>query len=263
METLNFLMQGFDVATRPTNLLMALFGTFVGTVVGMLPGLGPINGVALLLPLAFALGLPPETALILLAAVYLGCEYGGRISAILLNVPGCAASVMTSLDGNPLARQGKAGIALSLSAMSSFVGSTIAACGVILFAPLLAKWAVAFGPAEYFVMMIFAIACLGGMVGDKPVKTLMAALIGLGLATVGVDSTTGVYRFTFGSVSLSDGIQFIIVVIGFFSVSEVLLMLEKTHSGQKAVKTGGVCCSTSRSSASASPPWCAAVWPAS
>ena len=99
----------------------------------------------------------------------------------------------------------------------------------------------AFGPAEYFVLMIFAIACLGGMVGDKPVKTLMAALMGLALATVGVDSTTGVYRFTFGSVSLSDGIQFVIVVIGFFSVSEILLMLEKTHSGQKAVKASGCC----------------------
>ena len=126
METLNFLMQGFDVATRPTNLLVALFGAFVGTIVGLLPGLGPINGVALLLPLAFALGLPPETALILLAAVYLGCEYGGRISAILLNVPGDAAAVMTTLDGYPLARQGKAGIALSLSAVSSFIGSIIA-----------------------------------------------------------------------------------------------------------------------------------------
>ncbi|MDF2075307.1 tripartite tricarboxylate transporter permease, partial [Pseudomonas mendocina] len=239
METLHFLMQGFDVATRPTNLLVALFGAFVGTIVGLLPGLGPINGVALLLPLAFALGLPPETALILLAAVYLGCEYGGRISAILLNVPGDAAAVMTTLDGYPLARQGKAGIALSLSAVSSFTGSMIATCGVVLFAPILAKWAVAFGPAEYFVLMIFAIACLGGMVGDKPVKTLLSALIGLALATVGVDSTTGVYRFTFDSVSLSDGIQFVIVVIGFFSVSEILLMLENTHNGQKAVKASG------------------------
>lgn len=239
METLNFLMQGFDVATRPVNLLVALFGAFVGTVVGLLPGLGPINGVAILLPLAFALGLPPETALILLAAVYLGCEYGGRISAILLNVPGDAAAIMTTLDGYPLARQGKGGIALSLSAMSSFIGSTIATIGVVLFAPILANWAVAFGPAEYFVLMVFAIACLGGMVGDKPVKTLLAALIGLGLATVGVDATTGVYRFTFDSVSLSDGIQFVIVVIGLFSVSEVLLMLEHTTSGQKAVKASG------------------------
>ncbi|MWV17907.1 tripartite tricarboxylate transporter permease [Pseudomonas sp. L-22-4S-12] len=239
METLNFLMQGFDVALRPTNLLVALFGAFVGTVVGLLPGLGPINGVAILLPLAFALGLPPETALILLAAVYLGCEYGGRISAILLNVPGDAAAIMTTLDGYPLARQGKGGIALSLSAMSSFIGSTIATIGVVLFAPILANWAVAFGPAEYFMLMVFAIACLGGMVGDKPVKTLLAALIGLGLATVGVDATTGVYRFTFDSIGLSDGIQFVIVVIGLFSVSEVLLMLEHTTKGQKAVKASG------------------------
>jgi putative tricarboxylic transport membrane protein len=239
MDTLNFLAQGFDVALRGQNLLVALFGAFVGTVVGLLPGLGPINGVAILLPLAFALGLPPETALILLAAVYLGCEYGGRISAILLNVPGDAAAIMTTLDGYPLARQGKAGIALSLSAVSSFIGSTVATCGVILFAPLLAQWAVAFGPAEYFMLMVFAIACLGGMVGDKPVKTLMSALIGLALATVGVDATTGVYRFTFDSVSLSDGIQFVIVVIGLFSVSEILLMLEKTHTGQQAVKASG------------------------
>ncbi|MBT8766827.1 tripartite tricarboxylate transporter permease [Metapseudomonas boanensis] len=239
METLNFLAQGFDVALRPINLLVALFGAFVGTVVGLLPGLGPINGVAILLPLAFALGLPPETALILLAAVYLGCEYGGRISAILLNVPGDAAAIMTTLDGYPMARQGKAGIALSLSAMSSFIGSTIATIGVVLFAPMLANWAVAFGPAEYFMLMVFAIACLGGMVGDKPVKTLLSALIGLGLATVGVDATTGVYRFTFDSIGLSDGIQFVIVVIGLFSVSEVLLMLEHTTTGQQAVKTSG------------------------
>lgn len=194
---------------------------------------------AILLPLAFALGLPPETALILLAAVYLGCEYGGRISAILLNVPGDAAAIMTTLDGYPLARQGKAGIALSLSAASSFIGSTIGTIGVVLFAPILADWAIAFGPAEYFMLMVFAIACLGGMVGDQPVKTLMSALIGLALATVGVDATTGVYRFTFDSIGLSSGIQFVIVVIGLFSVSEVLLMLETTHSGQQAVKASG------------------------
>ena len=164
METLNFLAQGFDVALRPINLLVALFGAFIGTVVGLLPGLGPINGVAILLPLAFALGLPPETALILLAAVYLGCEYGGRISAILLNVPGDAAAIMTTLDGYPLARQGKAGIALSLSAVSSFIGSTIATMGVVLFAPILANWAVAFGPAEYFVaILLFPVGLLIGL----------------------------------------------------------------------------------------------------
>ena len=239
METLNFLMQGFDVATRPVNLLVALFGAFVGTVVGLLPGLGPINGVAILLPLAFALGLPPETALILLAAVYLGCEYGGRISAILLNVPGDAAAIMTTLDGYPLARQGKAGVALSISAWSSFVGGLIATCGVVIFAPMLAKWAVAFGPAEYFVLMVFAIVCLAGMAGNKPMKTAIACCIGLFLSCVGIDSNSGVYRFTFGSLGLADGIQFVVLVLGLFSVSEILVLLERTHHGQKAIEAKG------------------------
>ena len=238
METLNFLMQGFAVALTPTNLMLALVGAFLGTIVGMLPGLGPINGVAILLPFAYALGLPAESALILLAAVYLGCEYGGRISAILINVPGDAAAIMSTLDGYPLAKQGKAGVALSLSAVSSFTGSTIATIGVVLFAPLLAKWAIAFGPAEYFVLMVFAITCLSGLVGDQPIKTAVAALIGLGLATVGVDAVTGIYRFTFDSVNLSDGIQFTTIVIGFFSISEILIMLEQTATGQKALEQG-------------------------
>lgn len=239
MDTFAHLATGFTVAFRIENLVVALLGSFIGTIVGMLPGLGPINGVAILLPLAFALKLPPETALILLAAVYMGCEYGGRISSILLNVPGDAGAIMTALDGNPMAKQGKAGVALSMSAWASFVGSTIAILGLILFAPLLANWSLAFGPAEYFALMIFAFACLAGMVGDQPLKTVLASLIGLFMAVVGVDSNSGVYRFTFDSIHLSDGIQFIAVVIGFFSVSEVLLMLEHTQRGGKIVKQTG------------------------
>ena len=175
MDTLGYLSHGFGVALTPYNLVTALSGTLIGTVVGLLPGLGPINGVALLIPIAFALGLPPESALILLAAVYLGCEYGGRISSILLNIPGEASTVMTTLDGYPMARQGMAGVALSLSAWSSFIGAFIATCGMVVFAPILAKWAIAFGPAEYFVLMVFAIVCLGGMAGDRPLKTFIAA----------------------------------------------------------------------------------------
>lgn len=238
METLEFLMHGFSIAMTPKNLLIAFIGAFIGTIVGMLPGLGPINGVAILLPIAYALGLPPESALILLAAVYLGCEYGGRISAILINVPGDAAAIMSTLDGYPLARQGKAGIALSLSAFSSFIGSMIATVGVVLFAPLLAKWAISFGPAEYFALMVFAITCLSGLVGDAPIKTAISALIGLTLATIGVDAVTGVYRFTFNSVNLTDGIAFTTIVIGFFSISEILVMLESTTTGQKALEQG-------------------------
>ena len=239
MDTLQYLGQGFGVALSPNNLITALAGTTIGTIVGLLPGLGPINGVALLIPVAFALGLPPDTALILLAAVYLGCEYGGRISSILLNIPGEASAVMTTLDGYPLARQGKAGIALSISAWSSFIGGFIATVGVVIFAPLLASWAVSFGPAEYFMLMIFAVVCLAGMAGDKPVKTGVAVLIGLLLSCVGIDANSGVYRFTFGALGLSDGIQFVVLVLGLFSISEILTLLERTEHGQTALKASG------------------------
>jgi len=224
---------------QPVNVLLAALGCFTGTMLGLLPGLGPINGVAILLPLAFAMRLPPESALILLAAVYMGCEYGGRISAILLNVPGDAGAIMTTIDGHPMARQGNAGVALSISAVSSFSGALIATIGIALFAPLLASWALSFGPAEYFALMVFAIATLGGMLGGKPVKALMGCFIGMSLAMIGIDSGTGVYRLTFGNVHLSDGIQFIVVVIGLFAISELLVMLEDTKAGNVVAKVTG------------------------
>ncbi len=231
VDSFSHLGQGFLVALQPLNMLLAAVGCFAGTVLGLLPGLGPINGVAILLPIAFAIHLPPESALILLAAVYMGCEYGGRISAILLNVPGDAGAIMTTLDGHPMARQGKAGIALSISAVASFVGAITATIGLTLFAPVLAGWALNFGPAEYFALMVFAIATLGGMLGGKPAKALLGCMMGLSLAMVGIDSGTGVYRLTFGNVHLSDGVQFIVVVIGLFAISEILVMLEQTHLG--------------------------------
>lgn len=238
MSTLEFLSLGFEVALQPSNILIAFVGAFIGTIVGLLPGLGPVNGVALLLPFTYAIGLPAESALILLSSVYVGCEYGGRISAILMNIPGDAAALMTTLDGYPMAQQGKAGIALSISAISSFIGSLIATIGVVLFAPLLAKWATSFGPAEYFALMIFAITCLTGLVTDKPIKTLVAALIGIALSLPGVDNISGVYRYTFDFVSLFDGIQFTTIIIGFFSISEILLMLEQTELGTKIAGRG-------------------------
>ncbi len=222
---------GFGVAFTPMNLLVAALGSFFGTIVGVLPGLGPINGVAMLIPIAFAMNLPPETALILLAAVYVGAEYGGRITSILINVPGEAAAVMTTLDGYPLARQGLASVALSLSAWSSFVGSLIATLGIILLAPVLASWALAFGPAEYFVLMVFAFCALTSLLGDQPVKGVLAAMIGLAISTVGVDANSGVYRYAFDLPHLADGIDFVVVVIGLFAVGEMLQMLEKVLSG--------------------------------
>lgn len=231
-EIFSHLQMGFGVALSWSNLAVAFVGAFFGTMVGVLPGLGPINGVAMLIPIAFAMNLPPETALILLAAVYVGAEYGGRITAILINVPGEASAIMTTLDGYPLARQGLANVALSLSAWSAFFGSLVSVIGMIILAPLLAKWALAFGPAEYFVLMIFAFCCLTSLLGDQPVKGALSALLGLAIATVGVDSNSGVYRYTFDSVHLFDGIQFVVVVIALFAVAELLEMLEKLIAGQ-------------------------------
>lgn len=226
------LATGFGVAFSGMNLLVAALGSFIGTIVGVLPGLGPINGVAMLIPIAFAMQLPPETALILLAAVYVGAEYGGRISSILINVPGEAAAVMTTLDGYPLARKGLASVALSLSAWSSFIGSIIAILGIVLLAPLLANWALAFGPAEYFVLMVFAFCALTSLLGQEPVKGIFAAMIGLFIATVGVDANSGVYRYTFDIPNLADGIDFVVVVIGLFAVTEMLQMLENLIGGR-------------------------------
>lgn len=231
MDTFNYLLHGFGVALAPTNLLLAALGAVVGTMVGVLPGLGPINAVAMLVPVVFALGLPPEGSLILMAAIYIGSEYGGRISAILLNVPGEASAVMTALEGYPLARQGKAGIALSLSAWTSFVGSAIATLGIVLAAPVLAKWALAFGPVEYVALMVFAFACLTGLLTDQPVKAMLAIGLGLAISTIGIDANSGVYRYTFGSPNLVDGVQFATVVIGLFAISELLIMLDAKHGG--------------------------------
>ena len=228
---LEYLSVGFGVAFSAQNLLVAAIGAFIGTIVGVLPGLGPINGVAMLVPIAFAMKLPPESALILLAAVYVGAEYGGRITSILINVPGEAAAVMTTLDGYPLARKGMASVALSLSAFASFIGSTIAICGIVLLAPMLAGWAVAFGPAEYFVLMVFAFCALTSLLGDEPVKGILAAMLGLFISTVGVDANSGVYRYSFDIPNLADGIDFVVVVIGLFAVAEMLQMLENLLGG--------------------------------
>ncbi|BEK32935.1 tripartite tricarboxylate transporter permease [Campylobacter jejuni] len=236
MDILMYLAHGFEVALLPNNLIIALIGCLIGTIVGMLPGLGPINGVAILLPLAFAMNLPAESALILLATVYMGCEYGGRISSILLGIPGDAAAIMTTLDGHPLAKKGQAGKALCISAISSFIGSFIAICGIILFAPFLAKWALSFGPTEYFSLIIFALATLGSMMAQKPIRSFLAALIGLFLTTIGVDANTGIYRFSFDNPHLYDGISFVVLVIGLFSISELFLILENTHTSKTMIK---------------------------
>ena len=226
------LLSGFAVALDPFNLMLVLIGCFAGTLIGALPGIGPTNGVAILLPIAYGLRLPVESALILLAGIYYGAEYGGRISSILLNVPGDSGAVMTTLDGNPMARNGEAGRALSLSAVASFVGGTFAVVLMSVFGPALAAYAISFSPADYVALMVFAFASLAALVGKDPLKTLIAALLGLMLATVGIDASTGVMRYTFGVPDVLAGIDFLVVIIGLFGIGEVLNLVEQQVTGQ-------------------------------
>ena len=179
------------MAVTPTNLAFAVLGCFLGTIIGALPGIGPVNGVAILIPIAFALKLDPTTILILLSCIYYGCTYGGRIASIMLNIPGDASSIMATLDGHPMAKAGKASEALAISAVASFIGSSIATLGLTLFAPFLAKAAIYFGPSDYFALYVLAFAMIGGIGGANPWKMLLAGFVGLMLATVGLDPGTG------------------------------------------------------------------------
>ena len=239
MEALSHIGLGFLVAFRPLNLGLAFVGVLVGTVVGMLPGIGPINAIAILIPITFAADIPPESALILLAGIYYGSQYGNSISTILLNVPGTASAVVTALDGHELTRQGRGGPALAMAAISSFVGGMASLVGLVLFAPLLAGWAIRFGPAEYFALMIFAFSALSSLAGKSLAKGLAATGFGLLLATVGLDDQSAVPRFTFGQLKLLDGMDFVVVTIGLFAVSEVLQLLEDTERGQAVTAAYG------------------------
>ena len=236
METLASLGDGFAVAITWQNIFLALLGCFLGTIMGALPGLGPSNGVAILIPLAFTLGLGATPALILLTAVYYGAMYGGRISSILLNIPGDEPAMMTCLDGYPMAKAGRAGEALALSGVASFFGSFFATWGLVLLAPQLVKVALLFGPAEYFALFTLAFATLGGISATNQAKSAFAAALGLGLAMVGVDTQTGVPRFTFGEVHLYDGIDFLVAIVGLFALSEVFVFLEHRDTDRDAAK---------------------------
>ncbi|MEX2472793.1 MAG: tripartite tricarboxylate transporter permease, partial [Gemmatimonadota bacterium] len=230
---------GFSVALQPLNLSLALGGVVVGTVVGMLPGIGPINAIAMLIPLLFAVGLPPESSLILLSGIYYGSQYGNSISTILLNVPGTASAVVTAIDGHQMTKQGRGGEALALAAVSSFVGGTLSIVGLVFLAPALSRWAIRFGPAEYFALMVFAFSALSSVSGKSVPRALAATGLGLFLATIGMDPNSAVPRYTFGQLRLFDGLDFVVVTIGLFAVSEVLLVLERTEWGSEAAARYG------------------------
>jgi putative tricarboxylic transport membrane protein len=238
VEVFSSLLGGFATALQPLNLLVAFLGVLVGTIIGMLPGIGPINGIAILIPITFALGLEPTAMLILFAGIYYGSQYGNSISTILLNVPGTASSVATALDGYEMTKQGRGGPALAISAIASFVGGTLSVVGLMFFAPILAQWAIRFGPAEYFALMVFTFTTLSALTGKQFVKGLIATGLGLAVAMVGLDASN-VARFTFGQMRLFEGFDFVVVTIGLFAVSEVLVLIEQSRSGQSTLGAVG------------------------
>jgi putative tricarboxylic transport membrane protein len=225
VESLQHLIQGFGIAMTIHNVLYCLIGAIIGTLIGVLPGIGPIAGIALLIPATFSLN--PTSAIIMLAGIYYGAMYGGSTTSILLNVPGETASVITCIDGYQMAQKGRAGPALATCAIGSFIAGTLAILGLVFLAPPLAEAALAFGPPEYFSLMVFGFIVLCNVTGTSLIKSLMMAVVGLIVGTIGLDPVTGVARFTFGSMFLLSGIEFVAVAIGLFGIGEVLANVEK------------------------------------
>ena len=220
MDFLANLALGFSVALTPFNLLMAACGVVLGILIGALPGVGPPSGVALLLPLTF--GMEPTSGIIMLAALYAGTMYGGTITSVLINTPGESASVVTCLDGHQMALQGRAGPALGIAAIGSFIAGTIGVVLLMLVSPLLARWSLAFGPPETFALMLLGLTTVTLVAGDKPLKGYISMVLGLMLAMVGFDIISGDARYAFGVPEMMDGIDFLPVAIGLFGLGEVL-----------------------------------------
>ena len=224
MDTLQYWIQGFAVATMPMNLLYAFIGCVLGTLIGVLPGLGPAAGTAILIPVTFSLD--PIGGIIMLAAIYYGAMYGGTITSVLVNVPGEAASVITCLDGYQMAKQGRAGPALGIAAIGSFIGGTFATLALMVVSLPLATFALRFGPPEVFALLVLGLSLVTGLSGRSLLAALVMTLFGLMLSMIGMDPVRGAPRFTFGIPPLYDGIGFIPVVMGLFGIGEILLSME-------------------------------------
>jgi putative tricarboxylic transport membrane protein len=226
------LWMGFSVALTPTNLVLALAGAFLGTMIGALPGIGSTSGVALLLPLTF--GMNPTSAMIMLSGIYYGSMYGGTITSVLINTPGESATIVTTLDGYQMARQGRAGAALGIATIASFIAGTAGTVALMLTAPLLARAALSFGPPEYFALTLVGLTMLTSLGGGSRLKAGISTLVGLILGTVGVDVITGNPRFTFGHVDLLSGIDFLPVSIAVFGFSEILAGADEADAARRA-----------------------------
>jgi len=221
---------GFSIAFSPINMVYVTLGVIMGTLIGALPGIGPVSGVAILIPLSF--GMNPTTAMILMSGVYYGCMYGGTITSVLMNVPGESSSIMTCLDGHAMALKGRAGPALSIAAIGSFVAGTFSVVMLMLMAPPIAEAALQFGPPEYFALMMLGLTAIAGLTGGSKLKGYAMGFIGLSLSVVGLDVITAKPRFTFGSLDLMDGINFLPIAVGLFGIAEVGVMLERSTSYQ-------------------------------
>ncbi|MEQ6388039.1 tripartite tricarboxylate transporter permease [Bacillaceae bacterium S4-13-58] len=231
---LSLLMEGLaSIVTNPISLLWCLIGITIGTLVGALPGIGSLTAMAVLLPLTFGLG--SLNALVLLISIYLGGMYGGRISSILINVPGDPGALVTTFDGYPMSKQGKAGHALTLSAIGSFIGGLVGFFGLVFLIGFVSDFAIAFGPAEYFTLILFSLIATSGVTDSKPIKSFISVLLGLFIAMIGLDPVTGEERMTFGIVNLWDGISFVVVAIGIFGLSEVLFRLEQKEGNKNVL----------------------------
>ncbi len=225
MEEINALFGGFAVAMTPFNLLLMFIGVTLGVIIGVLPGLGGANGIAILLPLTFTM--PPTSAIIMLSCIYWGALFGGAITSILFNIPGEPWSVATTFDGYPMARDGKAGQALTAAFTSSFVGAFFAIVMITFLAPVVAKFALEFGPPEFFSVYLLTFCSFVGMSKGSPFKTVASMMLGFALATVGMDTVTGQLRLTFGNQELMRGFDFLIAVIGLFGIGEILDSMEE------------------------------------
>jgi putative tricarboxylic transport membrane protein len=224
---------GFQAALTPVNLFYCMVGVFVGTLIGVLPGLGPVATIAMLLPATFAL--PPVSALIMLAGIYYGAQYGGSTTAILINLPGETSSVVTALDGHLMARQGRAGVALATAATGSFVAGTLATLVIALAAPPLANLALRFGPAEYFSLMVLGLVASVVLAHGSLLKAIGMIVLGLLLGLVGTDVTSGVPRYTFDVPELADGISFVALAMGLFGLGEIVVNLEREGGAARVI----------------------------
>lgn len=235
METIDFFIQGLGIATQPMNILWVTIGGILGTIIGMLPGIGPATGVAVLLPMTFVMG--PTASLITMAGVYYGAMYGGSRASILINTPGAGAAVASTFDGYPMTLKGRAEAALAISAIASFIGGIIATLIMVAIALPVARFALGFGPAEYFMLYVFALSATASMSKGETVKGFIATLIGLVIATVGIDPQSGIKRFTFGVMQLESGIDFLVVIIAIYALGEVFKSFRNIAEGVKKAQT--------------------------